>query len=793
MLMIWWRYVFELMRGFGMLYTHRLIVRAALLTGLLGAGLTLADADDVERLLFGPTGITGDVTQQTIQVFELQAGSPADGTLNKGDEIIGVGDETFRDVKRDMAAAIDVAESEVAGGNMELLLEGGRKVVITLPVLGAYSETAPWNCPKSDRIITMTADQVVKDLASKRKKEDGSRLHPELLGLMATGEKKYIDAVAKAIQEEKWAHPDPGEVDALVSGKKEQLFLTWYWGYNLITLAEYHLLTGDESVLPAIRIYALALARGQDAGGLYGHRFISPERFNRLPGYAQMNQPSLAIFMGMILATKCGVKDPVLENAIRKTAAYVESHVGKGAFPYGVHGPNSAVFNNNGTSGSAALCMSFLKQQEAAKYFSQITATSYDGLETGHGSSFFNPLWTPLGANLSGPEVSQQFFKKALWYFNLRRHHDGSWSPDQKPGPEEGLALLTYCLPRKALMITGREADQSLWLTGQDATDVIMLSKIDYAKKTPEDLMAMIMHHPLPQIRREAVGHLGPHREALLPTWIDYLETGTPEQKKLAISQYGSWHPIEKRLPQLDAIGAILRDSDMPIDVRLDAIDAIAYMGEPAQSYYPDIVKLLVADKPNDPFQLTDESIGKKLNVLCDTPFSSGLVPDKALHYEAALKLIRHKRQNARADGLRMLRGIPLEDFHLVAADVLHVIADDDPTYHSYHNPSGPISAAIAVLAELNIKEGLDYALMIGNNPSGKGSFKAQATWAALEAYGGNAKDALMLYKERSENRTDWGRLTRHYNRMIKAVEGDKSKTLPKLISLEDAIKAGRP
>lgn len=770
--------------------SRHVTIAAVALMGMLTHDVAFGAKKEPERLLLGPTGIMGTVTKTTLVVDSAQSGSPADGKLAKGDEIIGVGAVKFTDVKGDMVAAIDVAESEAAGGKMALMLKGGRTVDITLPVLGSYSATAPWNCPKTDKIVAMTAESILKSLGEKRKKEEGSRLHPELLGLMATGEKKYIDAVARTIQEEKWAHPDPAEVDTLVSGEDEQLYLTWYWGYNLITLAEYHLLTGDKSVLPAIRIYALGLARGQDAGGLYGHRFISPARFNRLPGYAQMNQPSLSCFMGMIMAKKCVIDDPVLDQAIATTNAYVESHVGKGCFPYGVHGPNSTGFNNNGTSGSAALCLQLLGNTEGAKYFSRITATTYDGLEEGHASTFFNPLWTPLGANLCGPEVSQQFFRKSLWYHNLRRNYDGSWSPDWKEGPHEGVALLAYCLPRKALIITGREADEAIWAKGEDATDVVMLSKIDYKSKTGEELMAMAMAHPLPQVRRAAVGHLGEHRDALEPLWDKYLKGGTPEQKELAIGQYGWWIPVEKRLPQLEVIGAVLRDPAMPVNVRMDAAGSLAYMGEPARKYYPEIVKLLAEDKPDDPFQLGDMGIGKCLNVLCPTPFSSGLVPDKELHYQAALKLVRHKRQHARAEGLGMLKGIPLEDFHLVADDVLHVIADNDPTYHSYHNPAGPIAAAIDILAELNIREGLDYALLIGSNPSGKGSFRAKATWEALAAYGANAKDALKQYQERTKNRTDWGRHTGAYNAMVKAVEGDKNP--PKLISLEEAIQAGK-
>ena len=48
-------------------------------------------------------------------------------------------------------------------------------------------------------------------------------------------------------------------------------YCSWRWGYAAITLSEYFLLTGDESVLPAIRSLALSLAIGQDSGGLWGH------------------------------------------------------------------------------------------------------------------------------------------------------------------------------------------------------------------------------------------------------------------------------------------------------------------------------------------------------------------------------------------------------------------------------------------------------------------------------------------------------------------------------------------
>lgn len=738
-------------------------------------------------IIFGPTGFEGLISKQIIKVTNLQKGSPADGKLEIGAEIIGVGSKKFgANPGRVIAEAIDLAESNEAKGQMTLMMKGGNNVTLELPFLGSYSATAPYDCEKSNKIISLAAESILKKGFGK----SGSRLHPELLGLMATGEKKYIDVAAKEILSSDWANPDPDDIQKQISGEIPQGSTGWYWGYHLITLSEYHLLTGDKSVLPAIKIYAVALAKGQDAAGLWGHRMASPTRFGRLPGYAQMNQSSMSSYMGMLLAKKCGVNDPDLEIGLKKTYDYVASHIGRGSFPYGVHGPNSQAFNNNGSSASAAICMALAGNTEGAKFFSQLSATSYDDLEKGHASSFFNPLWTPLGANLSGPEVTQQFLKKSLWYHNLRRNFDGSWSPSWKEGPHEGVALLTYCLPRKALYITGSMADQSIWLKGDDATAAVNISKTDYKSKSSEELMTLAMNHFLPQVRRAASGTLVDRRSELEATWIKFLKEGSPKEKELAISQYGWWIPIEARLPQLESIGAILRDTNAPVHLRVTAAGAICHMGEPAQKYFMDIINLIVLEKPKDILGEIDGELGSAATKLCATPIPSGLVTDKPLFYKAALKLADNKRQGARASGLTLLAGMPVQDFHIVADKVLHVINDQDGTYHAYHNPGSSVTAGIGILADLNIKEGLDLALDIEKNPSGKGSFKMKATWAVLAKYGANAKDALEIYKKRINNRKDFGRLTREYNAMIEAIEKDT--TPKKLITLDEAIKAGK-
>ncbi|MBT8038505.1 MAG: hypothetical protein KJO21_13290 [Verrucomicrobiae bacterium] len=748
---------------------------------------------------FGPTGLMGTLSKKGAKVTQVAKGSPADGKIKKGDEIIGLGSHSFKgNVRESIAAAIDEAETKKASGKLTVTLKGGKKVDLQLKVLGEYSKTTPYDCPKSDLIIHRAAeylsDQIKHSLDPKNRKSRGrfnsGATHSALLGLMATGEQKYIDLVAKVIQGSAMMAPNVEEIDAQLKGEKPMGYVGWYWGYHCILLGEYFLLTGDESVLPALKVYAVSLAKGQDAGGMWGHRMAVG---GRLPGYAQMNQSSLSSFMGMLMAQKCGIDDPDLQKGIEKTYAYYSTYIGEGAFNYGVHGPNKKAFNNNGTSGSGTMCMALADNQEGVKFFSRLSSAAHGSLEQGHASNFFNPLWTPLGANLCGPEVTQQFFKKSQWFNTTTRLWDGSFSRNTKEsgkeGSQTGVALLSYCLPRKALMITGRFADSSLWLKGDQATDVVQMSEIDYASKSVDELIAMF-DNPFPQVRGPAVWGLRTRGDDFIPKLVEMLESGSQRQKISVMEYFGYKCPPEQAHPQIDKIGAILRNVKEDVKLRVKAASTLSCYGEMAHAYYNDILQFIVDDEPGDHFRDADQSLGRSLNNLCSTPFASGLVTDKELFYKAANKLIDHKRQHGRAEGVRMLSDIPMQDFAPMAGKVMYIIKDEDRTYHSYHTWQSTIGPAIEVLAGLNIKEGLPYAAGIIDREGGKWGFKVRMLCAALPKYGGNAKESLAKIKtDKRLKDIEKSRFGGIWRKMVKAIDGDPSPK--KLISLEDALNNG--
>ena len=789
--------------------------------------LTSSSLANAEGHYLGPIGTFGNTSRKSIEVTKVQEGSPAHGKLFPKDVIIGAGGVLFREnARREIAAAIDQAEAEARKGILRLTLKGKgagapklqgkgietpaldgeddpedidpeaeleaeakgtNTVTLQLKVLGTYSDTAPYNCPKTDAIIAQTADYLVESGTAA-----SGNLKVGLLGLLATGEQKYIDVVKKALQKEAWVSPDTDALEALLRGEKDMGYVGWYWGYWCATLAEYYQLTGDKSVLPALKAYAVALAKGQDAGGLWGHRMATVKRNGRLPGYAQMNQTSLTCFMGMLLARKCGIEHPELTEAIEKTHAFYASFIGRGAFNYGVHGPNTRSYNNNGTSATGAVNMALAGNQAGASFFSQLAATSYDGLESGHATFYFNVLWTPLGAGVAGPEVTAQFFKKSRWLHTLYRSWDGRFTfngGESKAGNSSGSLLLAYCLGRRKLHISGKNADESIWLKGPDATEAVELSKIDYKSKSADQLVAMF-GHPIPQVTRRAVWTLREKEGDFIPRLVKMMKEGTKIEKQSAIGYFGYGCPAETVLSRLDDLGAILRDTKEGPEVRAAAAGALSFLGEPAYKNYNDMVKLVVDEEPGDIFGDVDWSLGGSIERLCKDPFEAGLVTDKNLFYKAALKLLDHRRQHVRAHGGRMLAGMPLEDFHLVANKVMHVIRDQDSTYHSYHSPGGPVGAGITLLSNLNIEEGMQAVLDTLDMESGKWGFKVRMVMGVLPKYGANAKPVLKKLRADPRLKTiEEGRFGGTWKAMVKAIEEDQAPR--KLMTVEQAKQAG--
>ncbi len=760
-------------------------IAGLLLLGFLIVGTAHGKPSEKERHL-GPTGLFGITSPTEIKITKVEQGSPADGKLKEGDVVVAAGGPPFKDnTRQQLADAIDKAETENAKGILTLALKDGAKVDLKLKVLGTYSDTAPYNCSKTNAIITLTAETICK---SSEFSVHG--LPIDLLGLLATGEPKYVEVVKKVIHSAAWAKPD------LKLSLSDSAI--WGWGYTNLLLGEYFLLTRDEYVLPALKTYSVALAEGRDAAGLWGHRVANPETnrgqlHGRLPGYAVMNQSSLPCFLSLLLAEKCGIKDPEVQAGIEQTHAFYEKFIGKGTLPYGVHDPKPGSYNNNGMSGLAAVAFSVRGNTRGTAFFSQMAAAATNTMETGHTGHYFNQLWTGLGANLAGPETSAAFFKETRWLHTINRTWDGNFTydDDESRGSEfsyrglsdAGSHLLNYCLGRHMLFITGKNADPSIWLKGRDVADVIALATMDIKSKNNDELLALF-GHPMPKVRGEAVSELRSRQHDLTGSIRSMLAKGTPLQRQGAIGYFGNGCPKEQLVLARNDLVSIMRDPKEDMAVRAEAASTLCGHGEAAYPYFEDMLRLVMADKPDDKLGRIDEQLGAGINALCKDPYEAGLVKDKNLFYAVAHKLMDHKRTSGRIAGSALIAMVPLEDFHLVADQVQYIIDDKDLTYHSYHN-LGAKTNCIAILANLNIKGGIEAAFATLEDPNGKAGFKIRLLMDVLPRYGANAKYVLPKIKG-----NDVGKFQKQWDKMVEDIENAPPASR-EMLTMEEAKQYG--
>ncbi|MEO6594568.1 MAG: DUF6288 domain-containing protein [Planctomycetota bacterium] len=390
-----------------------------------------------------------------IAITEVAPGSPADSVLAVGDVILGVGGEPFtEDPRTELGRALTAAESEVGRGKLSLSRwrAGETKtVVVELPVLGSYSATAPYDCPKSTRILERGCKALARRMEEPSYKPDPIPRCLNALALLASGDRAYLPLVRR---EARWA-----------ADFSADSFQTWYYGYVCMLLAEYITATGDESVLPGLRRLALEAANGQSRVGSWGHRFAQPD--GRLAGYGMMNAPGVPLTIALVMARSAGVRDGEVERAIERSTALLRFYIGKGAIPYGDHDPWIETHEDNGKCGMAAVLFDLLGDAQGATFFSHMSVASHGAeRDTGHTGNFFNLLWALPGVSRSGPFATGAWMQEfGAWYFDLARQWDGTLrhqGPPQEHGDSyngwdaTGAYLLAYALPLRKIALTGK-------------------------------------------------------------------------------------------------------------------------------------------------------------------------------------------------------------------------------------------------------------------------------------------------------------------------------------------------
>ncbi len=671
----------------------------------------------------GPTGARGwmyswrgTADARQIKVTAVDRGSPADGRLQAGDVILGIGSKPFDgDARIQLARAIADAESEDGGGRLLLLVwrEGlTRPVELKLEVLGRYSGTAPYDCPKSRRIFERGCEFIA------RKGLSGVSIPNcwNALALLASGKEDYRPLLAAFARE--------------VAAYRTDAFATWLYGYANIFLAEYVMATGDRSVMDGVRRLALEAARGQSKVGTWGHKFARPD--GNLDGYGCMNQPGLSLTISLVLAREAGVREPELDEAIARSARFLRWFVNKGAIPYGDHQPFFG-HEDNGKCSSGAVLFDLVNDSEAAGFFARMATAAYAERERGHTGNFFNFAWAMPGVARAGPWAAAAYWKQQSWYYDLARTWNGGFVYQGSPlGEEEhgkytkwdctGAYLMAFALPLKSLYLTGRKGCSVPPLTPEEADAVIAAgaeySRADessgYERRSTEALLAGLSSWS-PVVRGRSARALGKRHDDVVPTLLRMLDSADLN------ARYGACEALAWQGPRADAAGprlrALLNDPDPWLQSL--ACMALAALGpEQRKASVQDLLQVLVRPHPADPRRMADRAACCALFA----PYPGSRTPqpilrdslegvDRPLLRAAIRSALSNEDSVARQSVARIFHLLDDSDWAELLPDLLKAIERLAPSNEMFGD--GIRLAGLDVLSRMHLREGIELCVSV--------------------------------------------------------------------------------
>ncbi len=681
-----------------------------------------------------------------IYITEVAEGSPADGILEVGDVVLGVGNESFSsDARTAFGKALSRAESEVGGGHLPLLRwrDGkAQSVVVKLPVLGSYSATAPYDCPKSERILDWGCEVLAERVADPSYRQNPITRSLNALALLASGNPEYLPLVRREAQ---WA-----------SEFSADSFQTWHYGYVIALLAEYQMATGDDSFAPGMRRLAMESAEGQSIVGSWGHKFAGPD--GRLQGYGMMNAPGLPLTISLILAREAGVDDPEVAEAIEKSARLLRFYIGKGAVPYGDHHPWIQTHEDNGKCGMAAVMFDLMDEPDGAEFFSRMSVASHGSeRDTGHTGNFFNILWATPGVMKSGPQATGAWMQAfGAWYFDLARRWDGTFLHQGPPQPRNdkyqgwdgaGTYLLAYAMPRKQIYLTGKRPSVAPRLDSGEAKALIRdgqgWSNIDrnsfYDSLSESQLLARLESWS-PVVRERAAMALGRRdTEAPIATLMEMLQAGRIE------TRYGACQALiqfkGKASPAIPLLSESLDHDDLWL--RVKAAEALGAIGDEAMPTVPKLLtRLAVGPTEEDPR-------GMEQRYLCFTLFNrrGGMLGrslegvDREALYEAVRAGLRNQDGRARGSLGTVYDHLTFEEIRPLLPSIHRAVVEPAPSGIMFAD--GIRLAGLKLLADNRIKEGIPLCLEVMEIDRWGKRNRIDRCLKAIDQYGGAAESIL--------------------------------------------------
>lgn len=680
-----------------------------------------------------PTVETSESRQILVKTIEND--SPAYGILNEGDIILGANGTGAKptlfseDARITFGKAIGDAEARNPGLLKMIVWRAGKKseLTMTLRTMGAYSDTAPYNCPKSAKILEESLDYIMTH-------ESEGFAGMSTLALLAGNDPsnpKNADRQKKAQEYAQTQILNQNTIDFIKLGNVEAgANVAWNRGLRLVVLTEYYLKTQDPKVLPSIEAVALSIAHGQGANGAVGHRFnisLKDGVYNDpfTIGYT-MNASTLPTALGLVLTRKCGVKLPELEPAIERVMRTLSATSGMGTFHYYVEGAGLPNANeDNGKSGLGALCFAMQEDRtEETRFFSKLSTGATIDRGHGHIINYFGYIWTPLGANVGGEHAAATYFNQIKPEMDLCRHWDGGFEYERynNASKEPAMAcsgmwmstaaILTYAAPLKQIEITGRTYSKrpELVLNHKEVAEALLSDRYDAKQRSTKELMQDLISD-IPRLSSKAAIELAARpteSDKLVKALIDHLKIAGPSDTMGICRFFGEMKAVEG-IPSL--IG-LLSNKDKTI--RYLAAEALTkYPPETLTKHLNTLLKIVATNaRPafpldrDDPQQLANLMLS---SVVIGNWGTSGLINlnitdvDRNLLYPAVRAWATHPHAEARNRVALLLKKLTPEDVIALSDTLIDCAGQTSLT----GSAAAPADAAIELLHREGLAEGV--------------------------------------------------------------------------------------
>lgn len=650
-----------------------------------------------------------------IAITEVAKGSPSDGVLLTGDVVLGVGGKAFSyEPRAEFGKALGMAESKAGAGDLKITRWRAGKteeVVVKLPVLGDYSATAPYDCPKSKRILELGCEALAKRMTKDDYANGQNPVTRSLnaLVLLASGNPSYAPLVKREVE---WA-----------SNYSATAMQTWYYGYVITLLAEYKMATGDESVMPGLRRLAMESALGQSKVGSWGHKFALPD--GRLAGYGMMNAPGVPLTISLVLARSAGVKDPAIDLAIDRSTKLLRFYVGKGSVPYGDHAPWIQNHDDNGKNGMAAVLFDLLDEPEAAGFFARMSLACHGAeRDTGHTGNFWNMTWAMPGVAQAGPNATGAWMREfGAWYYDLARGwnfefpHQGppQLNRDSTGGWDAtGAYLLAYAMPLQKLHLTGKRASKTPKLSAAEAKQVVIDGQgwtnkdrtSTYDKFNIDELIKRLSHES-PVVRDRAAMAIARRKDVPIDAFMKLLESNDHKARLGACEVLALFKA--KAAPAVPALRRALQDKDYWL--RIKAAEALAAIGKPAMPVLPELLEMIArAPASDDPRGMEQRYISSAIfgQMLKDS--LDGV--DRELLYKAVRAGLQNEDGRARGVISSVYSKLSYQEIEPLLPVIYQAVVIPSPSGEMFAD--GVRIEGLNVLAEHRIEEGIqacvDYA-----------------------------------------------------------------------------------